>query len=371
MGDPIVVLCVDGLDPKYLEACRAPTLEELGGRGFSTTGQAMVPTVTNMNNVSIVTGRYPEEHGIATNYWLNRGSGREVYMESSEYLQSGTMLEASTRKGLRSALVTAKDKLRALLDRGTTVAFSSEQPLPWLVAELGEPPPIYSLEVNGWVLRAASLVLAREGIDLAYVATTDYPQHTYAPDEPQSQEHMTILDNAIGALVEAHPNVELLITADHGMASKRHMVDLEETLSRRGIHARAVPVIKDRYVVHHSNLGGCIYVYLDSVGDLKEATQVLRDVPGVEGALSREEAATWYHLPAERIGDMVVLGGPDVVFGRPSEVSLPPRLRSHGSLHERNVPIIGHGGDFEGFEFRENRDVGRYVLQRLGPDTVE
>jgi len=276
------------------------------------------------------------------------------------------MLEAASRKGLRSALVTAKDKLRVLLDRGTTLAFSAEKPLPWLVAGLGEPPPIYSLEVNGWVVRAASLVLAREGIDLAYVATTDYPQHTYAPDEPQSQEHMTILDNAIAALVEAHPDLELLITADHGMAPKRRMVDLEDTLSRQGIRARAVPVIKDRYVAHHSNLGGCIYVYLGSAADLEEAIKMLRDIPGVESVLPREEAAVRYHLPPERIGDLVAFGGPEAVFGRPSEVSLPPKLRSHGSLHEREVPIIGYGGDFDGFEFIENRDTGRYVFQRLG-----
>lgn len=331
----------------------------------------MVPTVTNVNNVSIVTGRYPEEHGIATNYWLDRGSGREVYMESSDYLRAGTMLEAATRKGLRSALVTAKDKLRVLLDRGTAVAFSAEKPLEWLVAELGEPPPIYSLEVNGWVLRAATLVLAREGIDLAYVATTDYPQHTYAPSDPQSQQHMTILDNAIGDLVGEHPDVELLITADHGMAAKRRMVDLEDTLSTRSIRARAVPVIKDRYVVHHSNLGGCIYIYMDSAADANEAIKVLKGTPGVDDALSKEEAASRYHLPPDRTGDLVVFGGPGVVFGKPSEVALPPRLRSHGSLHERNVPIIGYGGNFDGFEFRENRDVGRYVFRRLGLACVE
>ena len=42
------------------------------------------------------------------------------------------------------------------------------------------------------------------------------------------------------------------------------------------------------------------------------------------------------------------------------------KLRSHGSLYERDVPIIGYGSDFDGFEFRENRDIGRYVFQRLG-----
>ena len=41
------------------------------------------------------------------------------------------------------------------------------------------------------------------------------------------------------------------------------------------------------------------------------------------------------------------------------------RGRSNGSLHEVIVPIIGCGNGFEGFEFRENRDLGRYVFERV------
>jgi phosphonoacetate hydrolase len=370
MTKRVVVVCVDGLDPAYLEACKAPTMETLSRKGFSTRGTAMVPTVTNVNNVSIVTGCYPAEHGIATNYWFDVHSRREVYMESAEYLRASTFLERASQAGLRSALVTAKDKLRALLDRGTTVAVSSEKPLPWLVRELGEAPPIYSLEVNGWVMRTANLLLSRKTIDVAYVATTDYAMHTYAPESQESQRHISILDNAIADLVASHPDIELLVTADHGMKAKHRMVDLEATLSTCGIRARAVPVIKDRYVVHHSNLGGCIYVYIES-GDVNEAKKALRDTTGVEDVVGREDAAARYRLPPERIGDMVVLGKPDVVFGSPSQIAMSPNLRSHGSLHERDVPIIGYGGDFRGFTFHENRDIGEYIFERLELDRIE
>ncbi|MCH8309256.1 MAG: hypothetical protein IIB17_02015 [Chloroflexi bacterium] len=129
-----------------------------------------------------------------------------------------------------------------------------------------------------------------------------------------------------------------------------------------------MPIIKDRYVVHHSNLGGCIFVYLDpddAEGQLGEALKVLRDTPGVEEALGRDEAAARFRLHRERIGDIVVTGESDVVFGDPSEVEMPPRLRSHASAHEREVPLIGYNGDFEGFAFNENRDLGRYVFERV------
>ena len=381
MAGTTVVICVDGLDPEYLEACETPNLTRLGGMGFLKTGQCMMPSVTNVNNVSLVTAAYPDTHGISSNYRLVRETGEEIYMESGEYVLAETMFQRLERRGGKSALVTSKDKLRTLLADGATIAVSSEQAPEWVVREVGAPPPIYSLEVNGWVVEAASFIMSRcEDLDVVYISTTDYAMHTYAPEEPESQRHLSILDEAVGELVESYPDVTLLLTADHGMSRKRRMVDLESALERYGMRAVAVPIIKDRYTVHHSNLGGCSYVYVDYVdpgsgdrrgpktGDaLVEALKVLGETPGVEEALSQEEAVDRFRLYRERIGDIVVMGEPDVVFGDPSETEMPPRLRSHASTHERQVPLLGYNGDFEGFSFQENRDLGRFVFERVLP----
>ena len=370
MSKTAVIICVDGLDPEYLDACDAPNIRELGRKGFLKIGRCLMPSVTNVNNVSLVTASYPEVHGISSNYRKIRDTGEEIYMESGEYILAETMFHRVNSSGGRSVLVTSKDKLRTLLADGATVAVSSEQPPDWVVEGVGTPPGIYSLEVNGWLIKAAGYIMSRQQEEprIVYISTTDYAMHTYAPDEPQSQEHMTILDEAIGELVDSHPDVTLLVTADHGMSQKSRMVDLKSALEKYGVRASAVPIIKDRYVVHHSNLGGCIFVYLDpdgAEGQLGEALKVLRDTPGVEEALGRDEAAERLRLHKERIGDIVVTGEPDVVFGDPSEVEMPPRLRSHASAHEREVPLIGYNGDFEGFTFDENRDLGRYVFERV------
>ena len=378
MAGTMVVICVDGLDPEYLDACETPNLTRLGGMGFLKTGQCMMPSVTNVNNVSLVTAAYSDTHGISSNYRLVRETGEEIYMESGEYVLAETMFQRLERRGGKSALVTSKDKLRTLLADGATIAVSSEQAPEWVVREVGAPPPIYSLEVNGWVVEAASFIMSRcEDLDVVYISTTDYAMHTYAPEEPESQRHLSILDEAVGELVESHPDVTLLLTADHGMSRKRRMVDLEGALERYGMRAVAVPIIKDRYTVHHSNLGGCSYVYVDpgsggrrgpKTGDaLVEALKVLREIPGVEEALSQEEAVDRFRLHRERIGDIVVTGEPDVVFGDPSETEMPPRLRSHASTHERQVPLLGYNGDFDGFSFQENRDLGRFVFERVLP----
>ncbi len=364
MAKSTILICIDGFDPEYLEACDMPNLREIGRLGFSTIGQCMIPSVTNVNNVSILTASYPETHGICSNYWY-RGEGEEgVYTESADYILAETFLQKAGRLGMDSLLATSKGKLCSLLGQGAGTAISSEAPPGWLVDAVGPPPEIYSLEVNGWVIDAANYAMSQRPYDIIYITTTDYAMHTYPPGQPRSRQHASILDDAIGRLADAHPDATILLSADHGMSSKTRMLDLRAILARYGISAMVVPIIKDRYVVHHSNLGGCAYVYLEARRS-REAIGVLSETEGIREVMSREEAASAFRLRLDRIGDLVVTGAEEVVFGDPAEVELPAGLRSHGSTTEQDVPIFGYNGDFQGFSFRENRDLGRYVFERV------
>ena len=373
MTAPTIIILIDGFDPEYPAACPAPALDAVARAGFRVVGRGMTPSVTNVNNVSLVTGSYPERHGITSNYWLDKERGQELYMESGEFLCADTMFRRAAAVGMRSLLVTAKDKLRRLLSPpggAADVAISSEAPPAWAVAAVGEPPPVYSLEVNRWVLDAGRAAMAREPFDLVYLTTTDYAMHTYGPQHPESARHVALLDGGIGALMAQTPGARLLVTADHGMSDKTRMLHLPAHLARYGIQSRAVPVIKDRYTVHHSNLGGSIYVHLDRPADANAALDVLRELPGVDEALPGEEAARRFRLMPERIGDLLALADAVTVFGDPDETSLPPGLRSHGSAHESAVPIIGCGPGLDqqaAARFRENLDVGRYIFEEVLP----
>lgn len=364
MSKSTILICIDGLDPEYLDACNMPNLREMGRRGFSTIGKCMMPSVTNVNNVSILTASYPETHGICSNYWY-RGEGEEgIYTESADYIMAETFMQRAAQSGMDSLLATSKDKLGSLLGQDAVTAISSEAPPSWLVDAIGPPPEIYSLEVNGWVIDAANYAMSLRPYEIVYITTTDYAMHTYPPGHPRSQQHASILDSAIGKLADSHPDPAILLTADHGMSTKTRMLDVRDLLARYGIPSEVVPIIKDRYVVHHSNLGGCAYVYLDAKHSV-DAIGILSSTDGIGCALTREEAASAFKLRPDRIGDLVITGVEDVVFGDSTEVELPAALRSHGSTTEQDVPIFGYNGDFQGFSFRENRDLGRYVFERV------
>jgi len=84
--------------------------------------------------------------------------------------------------------------------------------------------------------------------------------------------------------------------------------------------------------------------------------------------LPSEEAASRFHLPLERIGDMVVLGDRDTMFGEMDSeyADLDPSYRAHGSLHEMDVPLLIHNCDGLGRSpsaFSHNKDLVRFLYR--------
>lgn len=337
---PIVLICLDGCSWDYIQSADVPNLMRLIRNYTSVTCKAMVPTVTNVNNASILTGEFPLKHGITGNYYLNRSRGMKTYMDSSDFLRCDTLLAKASKKGLKTLLLTVKDKLRRLLSKDVTSSFSLEKPSSWAINELSRPPNVYSSEANVWLLEAALKALKR-GFDIIYVSTTDFVPHKYEAESVEAKEHMEQIDEKIGLILGE--DVLLGITADHGMNRKRVKIDLEKVLLERGVEATVLPIIKDEYVKHHQNLGGSIYLFLERKRDVVKARDILLDVEGVEIALTAEEASERFSLPVDRIGDILVLGNEDAVFGSVVKGEFEDvDLRSHGSLHERLVPFIAN-----------------------------
>ena len=364
-----LVFCIDGFGPEYLAASDMPILRQLARAGVEATVDAVVPTVTNVNNVSLVTGTLPREHGITGNYYLDRRRGTEHYMESPELILMPTLFERYREAGRRTVLLTVKDKLRALIGRDAGIAVSAERPEPWIVDRIGPPPDVYTIDVNLWLFRALVTMIEQEGpLDFTYLATTDYPMHTFAPEDAEAQRYLHELDALLGQVAEAgRGEVSIALTADHGMNAKERAVDPQKVLAAERIACTAIPIIKDRYVVHHSNLGGSAYVYLQDAGTLDEAMAVLRETPGVEAVLRADEAAERFGLHLDRIGDLMLLGQKDTVFGTLFEPVEVTSVRSHGSLHEQRVPLVASGPGASKFRFERNLDVAHWLL----PGTTE
>ena len=364
---PRVVICFDGCDPAYVTAARvsgvAPNLVRMLDQGFSAIAEAAIPSFTNPNNLSIVTGAPPAVHGVSGNFYLDRATGDVVMMTDAAPLCAPSILAAFSQMGARVAAVTAKDKLRKALGHGLSgVCFSAEAAnacnipehgIDDVIAMVGRPEPdTYSADLSLFVLDAGVALVERESFDLIYLSLSDYVQHSHAPDTPESDAFMAAVDERLGRLVNFGAVVG--IVADHGMTDMArpdgspNVLFLGDRLdAAHGPDAlQVICPITDPYVRHHGALGGFVRVHaLDKDVDLDAVLAFVRDLPEVDLALPRAEACARFDLPADKEGDIAIFGKPGVALGgRAGEHDLSQlagaRLRSHGGLAERDVPFI-------------------------------
>ncbi|MCB1310481.1 MAG: phosphonoacetate hydrolase [Sedimentitalea sp.] len=385
---PAVAICLDGCEPEYLDVAIAeglmPNLERIRAAGTDRLAHSVIPSFTNPNNLSIATGRPPAVHGICGNYLFEPETGEEVMMNDVRFLRAPTIFSKFYEAGARVAVVTAKDKLRALLgaglrfDEGRAICFSSERADQATMAEngiadasawLGRPvPEVYSAALSEFVFAAGVKLLAEFKPDLMYLSTTDYIQHKFAPDQRGAKDFYAMFDRYLGALDAT--GAAIVVTADHGMKPK-HLADgspavvyvqdlLDDWLGAAA--ARVILPITDPYVVHHGALGSFATAYLPEGADSAGIVARLRAVPGITDVLTRAEAVERFELPGDRIGDIVMVSGENVTIGtsahRHDLAALTEPLRSHGGLTEQEVPfIVNHKLDLPGAPELRNFDA--------------
>jgi phosphonoacetate hydrolase len=368
---PLVVICCDGSEPAYMEQALAkglmPNLAKIITKGEDRRGLSVIPSFTNPNNLSIVTGRPPEVHGISGNYLIDPETGEEVMMNDPKWLRAPTIFAAFQKAGAKICMVTAKDKLRLLLSKGlvydgTAIAFSSEKADKATLADngienvltfTGKPlPEVYSGDLSEFVFAAGVKLLKSFKPDLMYLSTTDYIQHKYAPGTPGAETFYAMMDGYLGALDTS--GAIIVLTADHGMKDK-HLADgtpdvvyLQDHLDEwfGAGSTKVILPITDPYVVHHGALGSFATVYLYDVNEA-DATRRIKGLPGMDGVFAKAEGCKRFELPPDRLGDLIIVsGGPNgsKVIGTSASKhdlsGLNEPLRSHGGITEQIVPII-------------------------------
>ncbi len=369
---PVVVVCVDGSEPGYIEraieAGEAPYFRRMLASGTNRLADCVVPSFTNPNNLSIVTGAPPEVHGICGNYFYDRSADAEVMMNDPRLLRADTIFKAFQAEGARIAIITAKDKLRRLLGHGLVLGpdracnFSAETAGSATMAEHGiegaldlvglAQPDVYSADLSEFVFAAGVKLMERDRPELMYLSTTDYIQHKHAPGTPVANRFYRMMDRYLERLDAA--GAVIVLTADHGMNAKHDASGAPDVIYLQDLldgwygkaKTRVILPITDPYVVHHGALGSFATVYLADAIDRNEALGRLQGLQGVEQALSREAASERFELPADRLGDVVIVSTKHKVLGTSVErhdlSQLKEPLRSHGGVSEQRVPLIAN-----------------------------
>jgi phosphonoacetate hydrolase len=360
---PTVAITIDGCDPRYIDDALdrglMPRLAEMLRSGGSYgVGLGQMPSFTNTNNMSIVTGGPPIVHGLPGNHYL-APSGEEVQLSDPAFLRAPSIHAALQDAGCKVLLVTAKDKLRRLLANGDVPATSAEKAHEHALPAYGidniveligrKNPGPYEWDMSHYGIEIGIAVSKRAGLlDLMYLSTTDFVQHAEGPGGEMSDRYLRRFDELLGELLDLGYVVGMV--ADHGMNDK-HYPDgtprvhyLEDVLEAAGVSgAHVILPITDPYVVHHGALGSFAWVHV-SGDQIETARQAIACLDGIEEVFTRAESAAIYQHPADRIGDLSVASDAWTALGKSAakhDLSvLHGPLRSHGGRHEQIVPII-------------------------------
>ena len=368
---PRVVVCVDGSEPDYIEkAIEAGvmpwTKKVVEGQGSDLRAHCVVPSFTNPNNISIVTGVPPKVHGICGNFYYDRENDQEVMMNEPHLLRTPTIFKAFQDQGAKVAVVTAKDKLRRLLGNelkfgaGGAICFSSEKSDEVTLADNGienvvdmvgmEVPSVYSAELSEFIFAAGVKLMETVRPDLMYLSTTDYIQHKFAPGSEGANSFYAMMDSYWAKLDELGAVVAL--TADHGMNAKHDdagdpkVIYLQDEMDRilSPGEARVILPITDPYVVHHGALGSYATIYLADDADVAHIVSELKAIPGMENVFTNKEGCDEFELAYDRMGDLILTSDKNVVLGTTADrhdlSGLEVPLRSHGGVTEQTVPLI-------------------------------
>ena len=367
---PVVVVCIDGGDPEYFDSGIQdgiiPNIEDFMKNGFYAVSKGSMPSFTCPNNMSIVTGSEPVTHGISGNFYLDRSTGEPVVMTGPELLRTCSIMSEFSRKGARVVSITAKDKLRRQLQKGMdlsggSVSMSSqfadqctmkENGIEDALGFVGQPQPdMYSADLSLFVLDAGIKLLEEKRPDILYLSLTDFIQHTHAPGTPVANQFYSDMDARFGRLRELGAVVAL--TADHGMGDKANengepnVIWLQDILDKElgeGL-TKVICPITDAFVGHHGSLGGFVRVYITGETKRERIQEITENLTGIEKVWTAENVAEELEQPLDREGDIAVAADKKTVIGgRLLDHDLSAlkgqRLRTHGSLHEAQVPLL-------------------------------
>jgi phosphonoacetate hydrolase len=373
---PVVGVCIDGSQPgvdgqagyieEAIKAGVVPFFEKLMTHGTSRIAQSAMPSFTNPNNLSIVTGRPPGIHGIAGNYFYDRTRDEEVMMNDPQFLRADTIFKGFLDAGAKICLITAKDKLLRLLGNGLdmscgrAVCFSAEKAdqatlqgngIEQVLDLVKMPvPEVYSTELSEFVFAAGVEIMKRDRPDLMYLSTTDYLQHKVAPGTPEANAFYAMMDGYLAKLDQL--GCILSITADHGMSAKHDAEGAPRVIYLQTLiddwigegNVRVILPITDPYVAHHGALGSFATLHIDDAAKRDLVADRLVKLNEIEAVYTNEEACKELELPSDRIGDLVVVSTRSTTLGTSAKChdlsQLNGALRSHGGKTESSVPFL-------------------------------
>ncbi|OOG57188.1 ectonucleotide pyrophosphatase/phosphodiesterase [Rhodanobacter sp. C03] len=217
---PLLLISIDAYRYDYIDRGLSPTLAMLAKNGVQAASmQPSFPSLTFPNHYTIVTGLYPDHHGIVNNTMFDSVLGkfsisnREAVSDGRWWAEGTPIWETADAHGLRTA---------TMFWPGAEADIRGHHPDEWKPYDGKVTPDQRVDQVLAWLDEPAA---QRPTFLTLYFDAVDHAGHKYGPDTPQVNEALRETDEAMTRLVLGlkqrglFDRINLIVLADHGMAS--------------------------------------------------------------------------------------------------------------------------------------------------------
>jgi ectonucleotide pyrophosphatase/phosphodiesterase family protein 5 len=233
-ASPLILVSIDGFRWDYLNRGITPNLSALAAGGVR--AERMLPSfpsITFPNHYTLVTGLYPDHHGIVNNTFEDSHLPGVFHMSTKDeawWDEATPIWVTAQRQGLRTATE---------FWPGSEVAIHGVRPDQWQPFNQAKSSDERVDTVLSWLDAPAA---TRPEFLTLYFDIVDTAGHLHGPDSPQVDEAIGTVDAAIGRLTAGlkarRLNADLIIVADHGMASTapERTIVLDELIDPSAVH---------------------------------------------------------------------------------------------------------------------------------------
>lgn len=217
---PLILVSLDGYRPDYLERGMSPRLAALARDGVRAQAlRSAFPTLTFPNHYTIVTGLYPDHHGIVENRMVDPATGKRFaynnYATISDPAWWGgePLWVGAERQGKHAATV---------FWPGSDVAIDGVRPEHWLRFDARISPDRRVDQALAWLDLPAG---ERPDFITLYFEQVDHAAHDGGPDSKETDDALREVDAALGRLLDGlrarglDESANLVVVSDHGGTS--------------------------------------------------------------------------------------------------------------------------------------------------------
>jgi predicted AlkP superfamily pyrophosphatase or phosphodiesterase len=359
----VILVSLDGFRYDYAKRYRAEHLLALGAQGASAPGGMLpaYPSITFPNHYTIVTGLYPEHHGIVANSFYDPARKETYSFRDSKSVVDGTwyggtpLWVLAEQQGMRSA---------SFFWVGSEADIQAVRPTYYLKYDASFPNQKRVEQVLAWLHLPPE---QRPHMITLYFSDADTAGHRYGPDSSQVADAVHELDTEIWRLMdgikESNLPVDLIVLADHGM-----------------VEVKGAPIHLDQYGFNPSGFATVVglRLYPKSDEDAQKAYEAMRGKSDKFAVYRRAQVPAYLHFDSNpREGDPVVVPNGPYFINVAADLNgaEPPPVGAHGydvtrmpemkAIFVAAGPDIRHGIELEPFE---NVNVYPLIAKILGLD---